>query len=49
LHPGALHGAPAHVGVAAAHAGVLGGPATTASKHAGVLQATGLRRRPTAP
>jgi hypothetical protein len=33
----------------ATHAGVLGGPASSAAKRAGVLQGTGLRRRPTAP
>jgi len=33
----------------AAHAGVLGGPATSAARRAGVLQGTGLRRRPTQP
>jgi hypothetical protein len=39
----------AHASVVAPHAGVLGGPASTAAKRAGVLQGTGLRRRPTAP
>ena len=39
----------AHASVIAPHAGVLGGPASSAAKRAGVLQGTGLRRRPTAP
>ena len=38
-----------HASVVAPHAGVLGGPAIGAAKRAGVLQGTGLRRRPTAP
>jgi len=43
------HGNAPHASVIATHAGVLGGPATSAAQRAGVLRATGLRRRPTAP